>query len=143
MKTKQMKTMGRLIDVKRRAVDAAEAAHAAAHARTRAAEQARIHADRTWLAALDAADHIGLVADLEDRDAQIRALRRAVDQAEQRHALARSEELAAREAMTEARVELRRFERWLEKAVAEGQAEQRQRERVAEDEVAARKLRAG
>ncbi|MBX3196762.1 MAG: hypothetical protein KF894_01295 [Labilithrix sp.] len=143
MKTKQMKTIGRLVDMKRRASDAAEMAHSAAHARTLAAEQARILADRTWLAALDAADHIGMVSDLEDRDAQIRGLRRAVDQAELRHVIARSEEAAAREAMTEARVELRRFERWLEKAVAEGQAEQRQRERVAEDEVAARKLRAG
>ncbi|MBX3209358.1 MAG: hypothetical protein KF764_30275 [Labilithrix sp.] len=143
MKTRQMKTIGRLVDMKKRAADAAEMAHAAAHAVTVAAEQARIEADRTWLAALDAADHIGLAADLEYRDMQIRALRRAVDQAEQRHALARSAEFAARQAMTDARVELRRFERWLEKAVADGQAEQRQRERVAEDEVAARKLRVG
>ena len=96
-----------------------------------------------WLAALDANDHIGLVFDLEYRDMQIRRLRRAVDQAEHQHAAARAAEAAARETMTEARIELRRFETWLEKTTRERDAELRQQERIAEDEVAARKRQAG
>jgi len=142
MKTKQMKTMGRLIEMKRRNVEATEMAHAAAHAVTVAAESARIEADRRWLAALDAADHIGFIGDLEYRDVQIRSLRRAVDLAEQHFRLARANEAEARERMTDARIELRRFEMWLERAEQEQQAEQTRLERVAEDEVAAGKQRA-
>lgn len=142
MKTKQMKTMGRLLEMKRRNVERAEMAHAAAHAATAAAEAARITADRRWLAALDAAEHIGFIGDLEYRDMQVRSLRRAVDQAEQSFRLARANEAEARERMTDARIDLRRFEMWLERAEEEHRAETRRVERVAEDEVAARKQRA-
>ncbi len=142
MKTKQMKTIGRLIEMKRRAADSAELAHAAAHARSVAADRARSAAERAWLAAVDANEHIGLVFHLELRDLQIRGLRRALEQAEHRYAVALAAEAAARETMTEARIELRRFETWLEKTTRELDAQLRQRERIAEDEVAARSPRA-
>jgi hypothetical protein len=143
MKTRQMKTIGRLIEMKRRSVEAAEMAHAAAHAKSLSMERARIEADCAWLTALDAADHVGLVADLEYRDMEIRRLRRAVDAAEQQYAFARMEESACLKVMTEARLELRRFETWLENAAEAQKAEERRVERIAEDEVAARKKRAG
>lgn len=143
MKTGQMKTIGRLIEMKRKSAEQAEMAHAAAHAGAVAADRARIDADRRWLAALDAADHIGFVGDLEYRDMQIRALRRAVDQAEQHFRLARAQEAEARERMTDARIELRRFETWLERTEQEQRTERIRIERIAEDEVAARKQRAG
>lgn len=143
MKTKQMKTIGRLIEMKRRAAESAELAHAAAHARSAAADRARSDAERAWLAAVDANDHIGVVFDLEFRDLQIRGLRRALEQAEHQYAVARAAEARARGTMTEARIELRRFETWLEKTTREHDAELRQRERIAEDEVAARSRRAG
>ncbi|MBN9165282.1 MAG: hypothetical protein J0I07_30240, partial [Myxococcales bacterium] len=79
----------------------------------------------------------------EFRDLQIRGLRRAIEQAEHQYAVARAAEAVARETMTEARIELRRFETWLEKTTREHDAELRQRERIAEDEVAARSQRAG
>ncbi len=143
MKTGKMKTIGRLIEMRRKNVEQAEMAHAAAHATAVAAERARIEADRRWLAALDAADHIGLVADLEYRDMQLRALRRGVDQAEQQFKLAGAREAERRERMTDARVELRRFETWLERSEQEQRTERLRIERIAEDEVAARKQRAG
>ena len=142
MKTKQMKTIGRLVEMKRRAAESAELANAAAHAGSVAAVRARIDAERAWLAAVDANEHIGVVFDLEFRDLQTRGLRRALEQAEHQYAGARAAEAVARETMTEARIELRRFETWLEKTTREHDAELRQRERVAEDEVAARSRRA-
>ena len=143
MKTGQLKTIGRLIEMKRKNAEQAELAHAAAHAGAVAADRARIDADRRWLAALDAADHIGFVGDLEYRDMQIRALRRGVDHAEQQFRLARAREAETREQMTDARIELRRFETWLERTEQEQRAERVRIERIAEDEVAARKQRAG
>jgi hypothetical protein len=143
MKTRQMKTIGRLIEMKRRAAEVAEMAHASAHAKTVAAENARLEADRRLQAGLDAVDDIGLASDLEDRDMKIRGLRRSVEQTERQFVIARAEESGAREAMTDARVELRRFETWLEKTEAERAAELQRVARIADDEVAARKLRAG
>ncbi len=113
MKTRAASTVESLIERKRRKVERAEEAHAAAHAKTRAAERARIDADRRWLAALDAAEDIGAVMDLDDRALHVRALRRAVDVAEQHYAVARMHESALRQVMTDARVELRRFEAWV------------------------------
>ena len=113
--TKQMKTIGRLVAMKRRNVDQAESAHAAAHAATATADRTRIDADRRWLAALDAFDDIDAGPDeLAFADNHIRGLRRAVDEAEQRFMMARAREAEARERMTDARMELRRFETWTE-----------------------------
>lgn len=143
MNTRQMKTIGRLVEMKRRNAEKAELAHAVAHTKTVEAERARIEADRRWLAALDAAEDIGDAVDLEYRDMHIRALRRAIDHAEREYTLARVAEAASREAMTDARIELRRFETWIERSQEEQNAEARRVARIAEDEVAARKLRVG
>lgn len=143
MNRQKTKTIGRLIEMKRRSADQAELAYAAAHAEAASADRARIEADRRWLAALDAADHVGFIGDLEYKDMQIRALRSAVDQAERQFSLARSREVQSRDVMTSARIELRRFETWLERTEEEQRAELLRLQRVAEDEVAARKQRAG
>jgi hypothetical protein len=78
----------RLIDRKRRAADAAETAHAAAHHATMTAEQRLQHA----------------VA---------RSNATAIRDAEQELLVARNDEAMKREVMTEARIELRRYETWL------------------------------
>lgn len=136
------KGIARLVDIKRRACEAAEVELAAAVAAVTAAERERIEADMRWLASVEAYDHVGLMSDLETRDFHLRCLRRAVDEAEQRLILARSYEATARQAMTEARVEVKRFETWNER-VATGRAEEAKRlARIADDEVAARKAAA-
>lgn len=136
---KQQKTITRLLEIKRKTCDAVEAAHAKAHNEAAAAEQDRVRADTAWLTALDRNETIGTVADLEARDQHVRGLRRKVDEAERVFYLARMKETHAREAMTDARIELRRFETWLEKTQAEQQEEARRVERIAEDENASRK----
>lgn len=143
MNARQMKTISRLVEMKRRNAEKAELAHAVAHAKTVDAERVRIEADRRWLAALDAAEDIGDAVDLEYRDMYIRALRRAIDHAEREYTFARAAEAESRQAMTDARIELRRFETWIERSQEEQNAEARRVARIAEDEVAARKLRAG
>ena len=140
---KQQKTITRLLEIKRRASEAAETAHALAHNEAAKAEHERVRADTAWLTALDRTETIGTVSDLEERDAHVRTLRRKVDAAERLFYLARMKETHARELMTDARVELRRFEMWLERTQAEQAAEARRVERIAEDEVASRKRSAG
>lgn len=140
---KQQKTITRLLEIKRRASEAAETAHVLAHDEAVKAEHERVRADTAWLTALDRNETIGTVSDLEERDAHVRALRTKVDEAERLFYLARTKESHAREQMTDARVELRRFEMWLERTQAEQAAEARRVERIAEDEVASRKRSAG
>lgn len=133
------KGIARLVDIKRRASEAAEAEYASAAEAVRVADRERIEADVRWLASLEAAEDISIIADLETRDFHVRCLRRAVDEAEQRVSMAKAYEVSAREAMTAARMELKRFETWLER-VAAGRAEEARRvARIADDEVAARK----
>lgn len=143
MTARHAKSIGRLVEMKRRKSDAAEAAHAAARSAMEATAQTKSEAERRWLAALDAHDHIGNVADLEIRDVLVRSLRRAVDEADRRLRVASAHEATARAAMTDARVELRRFETWLERQAEAAANEGRRVERIAEDEVAARGRRAG
>lgn len=140
------KKISRIVQIKQRTVDAAEAAHAAAHHASIQADAERAAADRKWLAAVHASQAVGVVGtidDLADQDAQIRFLRRKIDEAEHTYLIARTNEAVAREAMTEARIELRRFETWLEKATAAAQEERKRIERGAEDEVAQRKVANG
>jgi hypothetical protein len=89
----------RLIDIKRRAAEAAETAHVAAHHATLTAEHTLQHAVTRWKE----------VADLAHRD----WLRKIVADAEQELFVARSDEAMKRELMSEARIELRRYEAWL------------------------------
>ncbi len=143
MPTKQqLKTMGRLIDMKAKNAELAELAYAEACARTKDAESTLTRAEEAWNTALDEFPDVSSVTDLEDRDFRIQALRRGVDFASMRVNDARANEEAARTAMTAARIDLRRFETWRERVTAAHQAEVRRVERIAEDEVAARKQRA-
>jgi lambda repressor-like predicted transcriptional regulator len=137
---KQSKVIGRLVDIKQRAVEAAEAAFALACQATKSAEQARDRAEAVWVrVASEDATGVGIVADLADRDVQLRALRRAADAAARNIALAKKHETGAREAIVAAKIEHRRYETWLERMTAAHAAEVRRTERVAEDEVTARK----
>lgn len=139
----KQKTIIRLVEIKRRTADASEAKHVAAHAMARAAEQSWMHAHQEWLAAIDAKTAIGNAADLEDRDVQIQGLRRRVEESERRFCVARLAETQAREEMTDARVELRRFETWLEREQATEAIEVRRLERRGEDDLALRKRSVG
>jgi hypothetical protein len=95
----------RLIDIKRRAAEAAETAHVAAHHATLTAEHTLQHAVTRWKEVAD----VRSVADLEHRDWQ----RKIVADAAQELLVARNDEAMKRELMSEARIELRRYEAWL------------------------------
>jgi len=136
------KKIERLVEIKRKAVQVAEAAYAAASMASVRADAERADADRRWLAAMEAEARVGvlgIVYDLEERDQHMRFLRRAIDEAERRYMAARMQETLYREALTDAKTELRRFETWLERAQTTARSETMRRERVAEDELAARK----
>lgn len=128
----------KLVQLKQRAAEMAESLYAAARVHTGEAEERRINADVTWLAALEVRPIVATVADLEERSMYIRVLRLAVDRAEQAVTTAKREEADAHDAMTAARVEVRRFERWLERRKAERHEEEQRKERLRDDEVAAR-----
>ncbi len=144
---KQAKMINRLIDIKQRAADAAETAHVAAHTATRGAEETLRHALNGWKVFLEGSSAarapVSSVHDLEDRDSLYKWLRRAIDDAERGVALARTHESATRETMTEARIELRRFETWLDNTKEAHRTEATRVQRLADDEVAARKTANG
>ncbi len=136
------KTVDRLIEIKRRSVDTAEAAYALARAATIEAEEVRLHAELAWLAAheeRDARPAIVFASDLESRDARVRHLRRVVDQTEVSVIAARKREAKDQEAVTKARTELRRFEIWVERQALLQEYERRRLTRIADDEFASRK----
>jgi flagellar biosynthesis chaperone FliJ len=139
-----MKTIKRLVDIKTRNAEAAEAAYATANAIAETAEKTRDQARERYFNVVDDKDdtkHIVIAssADLEDRDRQIRFLRRLADDAENKLRACRAKEAEARNMMTEARMERRRYETWLEREVAAAATENRRVERLAEDDVASRK----
>jgi hypothetical protein len=112
MKRAQM--IYRLIDIKRRAADAAETAHVAAHHATVAAQKTLQHAVADWEELTEENSGVRSIADIEDRDCQSKWLRKIIGDAEQDLLVARNDEAMKREVMTEARIELRRYETWLE-----------------------------
>jgi flagellar export protein FliJ len=133
----------RLIDIKQRAAEATETAHVAAHLATEEAETALRDAIAGWKAFAESPGVVTSAADLEDRDRQYKWLRTVIDRAEKSVRLARADEATKRERMTEARIELRRYETWLENTKALRKAEAARVQRLADDEVAARKALAG
>lgn len=136
------KRIDKLVHVKERAADAAEAALAAARAATAAAERVVTETERAWVAVLERCASATSTAELEDADARGRTLRQAVQRAEWALATKRRDEDQRREAVAAARQELRRFEMWGERALATVNATAARVARLAEDDLAARKQRA-
>lgn len=136
---KQTKMIHRLVDLKERAAETAETAHAAAHHATQAAEQELRAAIEAWRAFTEAKPEVTSVHDLEDRDRQYKWLRKTLESAERAAQLARIEEASKREKMTEARIELRRYETWLTNTTELAALEAKRVQALADDEVAARK----
>ncbi|MBX3228837.1 MAG: hypothetical protein KIT84_42100 [Labilithrix sp.] len=138
--SKQTKMIYRLVDIKQRAADAAETAHVAAHHATLEAEAALRRAIALWNAFIaTTSDDVATAADLQHRDLEHKWLRRSIEDHERAALVARTEEAAAREAMTTARIELRRYETWLENTQELARIEAKRVQRLADDEVAARK----
>lgn len=140
---KQAKMINRLIEIKQRAADEAETAHASAHYATLAAEECLKNAVSGWKYFTEEKSEIRSIADLEHRDRQYKWLRKIIADAERDVASARNDEAAKREVMTEARIELRRYETWLENTKELHRLESARTQRLADDEVAARKGRMG
>jgi hypothetical protein len=132
------KRITKLCSFKERAVDAAEAALAKGRAATAAAEHALAATEQAWRDAL-ARSHDALVAsDFDVADARARTLRQAVQRAEANVAARKQEEARLRDAVADARMELRRFELWGERAAATAKATTDRLARGAEDALAAR-----
>ncbi len=140
---KQPKMINRLIDIKQRAADAAENAHVVAHHTTRAAEERLQRAIAGWTSFVEEQSDVRTVADLEEQDRQYQWLRKVVTDAEKCAAVARNDEATKRELVTEARIELRRYETWLENTKELQRIEAVRTSRLADDEIAARKGRMG
>jgi uncharacterized protein YciI len=132
------KAMGRLVDLKTRAVEIAEAAYALACREVAAAEETRLRAEDAWLRAIHEQGIVGVVGDLHDRDSAVRARRQTADAAQKAAAAAKRREAEASIALVAAKIEQRRYETWIERRAEATAAEERRVERIAEDEVSAR-----
>lgn len=142
--SKQTKMIHRLVDIKQRAVDKAETAHVEAHQRTLEAEAKVKRAISAWndfVSGGGAAQGVASIADLEDRDREYKWLRKSIDDCERDVMLARIDETQTRETMTSARIELRRYETWLENTLEVRALEAKRVQMLADDEVAARNRR--
>lgn len=135
------KRIGKLVAVKQRVVDGAALALSAAEARTALAEKALETTEATLAAALERAMQASTVADLVDADAHATSLRKAIERARAVVRSRKEEEAREMRALTEARTELRRFEMWGERALANETASAVRVARSAEDDLAARKRR--
>lgn len=136
----QNKMINRLVDIKQRAADAAETAHVAAHRATIEAEASLKRAIALWNAFVDSTtDDVQSVEDLAHKDREYKWLRRSIEDDERKLMLARTEEAKTRDAMTTARIELRRYETWLANTLERVRLEQRRVQVLADDEVCARK----
>lgn len=132
------KRIDKLVQVKEMAASAAESALVQARASTTAAERALDATKQAWLDAVAQAAHAVSTADLADADARGRTLRQAIQRAEWALNVKRREEDRHRTLVAEARMELRRFELWGERAAAMAKATAARAARRAEDELAAR-----
>lgn len=135
------KRIDKLCGVKGRAVDAAEAALAQARASTTAAELALAATEQAWHDAQARSVDALIIADLVDVDARARTLRQAVQRAEANVRSRKVEEERLLGAVANARMELRRFEMWGERADAVARATTSRLARNAEDALAARNKR--
>jgi hypothetical protein len=135
------KRIGKLVALKQSVVDGAARSLHAAEARTAIAEKALETTEATLAAALERAMQASTVADLVDADAHATSLRKAIERARAVVRSRKEEEAREMRALTEARTELRRFELWGERALANENAAAVRVARSAEDDLAARKRR--
>ena len=132
------KRIDKLTAVKERAVDVAERTLINARAATAAAEQAIKATEEQWEQSQEKARHAASIDDLIVIDARSRTLRQAVQRAEAVLATRRREEKTKLDAVAAARMEMRRFELWGDRADALAKATTDRVARVAEDALAAR-----
>jgi len=135
------KRIDKLCGVKERAVEAAEGALAQARAATTVAELALAATEQAWQDAQARSAEARIMSDLDDVDARARTLRQAVQRAEVNVRTRKIEEERLLGAVSEARMELRRFEMWGERAEASARATTNRLARNAEDALAARNKR--
>jgi flagellar biosynthesis chaperone FliJ len=132
----------RVVELRRRAVEAAQASVAEAARRVIEAEDAARAAEDQWSRDGSAPVAASLSsAELADASGWLRALRGRADRAAAQAAEARAAAQRSQEALVGARAELRRIELWRDGLVAAVRAAQDRKDRVAADEVAARVAR--
>jgi hypothetical protein len=133
----------RVIELRQRAVDAAQTEHAAAARAVLEAEMVSRDSESLYLreAAAIESDRYASSIDLATSSAWLKTLRQRADQAAVKLAEAQAESAHKHQALVGARSELRRMEIWRDGLVAAARAVLERKQRTAEDEVATRTVR--
>jgi len=134
-----LRAMTRLLEIKQRAAEAAEAEAALAQNALLLAQDDAEQAETAWTTAATALPVVATMSDLEDHVTTVRLLRRIADAAKMRVNAARIASVNAQTKIAEARREVCRYETWLDRQHAALAEEARRQERAREDEHAARK----
>lgn len=131
----------RVIDLRKRSVDLAQAECASATLAAQEADQIALAAEDEWVNASRCAERCASSTDLERASAWLHTLRLRADRSAAEAADARAEVDRAHAGLVAARAELRRIELWRDGLVAAQRVALDRRERTATDEVAARTAR--
>ncbi len=134
-----LRAMSRLLEIKRRMADAAEAEYAKVQLAVIHAQREARSAEQTWHRLATEKLRVKTVADLEDHVMSVRLTRRIADAAAKEAAALEAKQTEALQKLTEAKREVARYETWLEREEAARAAEERRLERLREDEHASRK----
>lgn len=142
MSAERVRRAERVVELRRRVVDEAQAAAAGAARRVIEAAAAARAAEDLWSreGAAPSAARLSS-AELAEASAWLRALQVRAARAAAQVTAARAAAQVSHEALTGARAELRRIELWRDGLVAADRAAQDRKDRVAADEVAARVAR--
>ncbi len=135
--TPRLKRIGRLIELRGRAADAARVALAQAVAATAVRRAEERAAEAAWEAAMDA-EHPRSVGDLEDTHDAIQALRHMLERARDEVRAAEISETAHRHHVQEAEKDRKKLEVWRDAMHETLTADAARLERRATDETAAR-----
>lgn len=142
MSADRLRRADRLVELRKRAVDLAQAADAEATRAVSEAEELARMAEARWSNAAAEPPHARLSsAEFAAESAWIHGLRERADRAEVRATEARKEAAQKRAELVEAKGELRKIELWREGLAAKARAVTERKERLAADEVAARAAR--
>lgn len=141
MSRERVRRAERVVELKQRAVDEAQAACADARRAVESAEEVARAALARWEFESNAPHPEGSTTDLADRSAWVRTLRLRADHAAAKVVAAKAEEARRLDDLVRARFDLRRIEMWRDGLLHGMRAVADRKERIATDEAAARTVR--
>ncbi len=143
MSGERVRRAERIVDLRKRDVELAQAVCAKATMAAQEAEQAARDAEQAWMSAGETTSDGSCASstDLAESSAWLRTLKLRADRAAARSREARKEVEQAHASLVAARSELRRIELWRDGLASAERAVTDRKERIASDEVAARTAR--